>query len=82
MTRGQNLDQTKFIQEFEMALQGVEPGSMTFDTNFQELEGWDSVAVLMVIGFIDIEFNTQIEADKLLQCRSVQDVYNLVAASQ
>ena len=76
---GVNLDQAKFIHEFEMSLQGVESGSLGFETKFQELEGWDSVAVLMVIGFIDIEFNTQIEADKLLKCRTIKDVYNLVA---
>lgn len=72
------MELSKFIEEFEISIQGTSVGGLNQDTKFQELEEWDSVAILNIIGFIDIEFSTQIAADKILKCHTINEVYELV----
>lgn len=71
------MDLGTFVKEFEASLHGIAPGSVEPSTKFQELGEWESVALLNVIGLIDIEFNTQISADEIMKCQTVEDIYIL-----
>jgi acyl carrier protein len=71
------MDLGSFVKEFEASLHGVPPGSIEPSTKFQDLGEWESVALLNVIGLIDIEFNTQISANEIMKCQTVEDVYTL-----
>jgi acyl carrier protein len=75
------VDVTTFIQEFESSLHGISAGTLSSNTPFKDLDEWDSVALLNIIGLIDIEFNTQISADAILRCQTVLDVYQLATKS-
>ena len=48
-------------------------------TNFDELDGWDSVYTLRLISSIESQIGRKIPVSALLQASSIQEVYNLIA---
>lgn len=72
------MDLQKFVSNFESAIGGVKPGSLNPKTAFHsEIEYWDSLATLSVLAMIDMEYNTSIRADELIECKTIEDVFNL-----
>ena len=49
-----------FIEKFAEAID-VEATELTVDTEFRNLEDWDSVAYISVIAMMDEEYDVQIE---------------------
>lgn len=43
---------------------------------------WDSLAVVSTIALIDEEFNLQISADSLAECRTVGDIEALIRSAK
>lgn len=77
------MDLQKFVSNFESAVGGVKPGSLNPNTVFHsEIEHWDSLANLSILAMIDIEYNTSIKADELIECKTIEDVFNLTNNSQ
>ncbi len=77
------MDLQKFVSNFESAVGGVKPGSLNPKTVFHsEIECWDSLANLSVLAMIDMEYNASIRADELIECRTIEDVFNLTNSSQ
>lgn len=70
----------KFIEDFEDAVEDVDPGSLNADTVYQELSVWDSLAVLTVIAMLDAEYDVRLKADALKGCGTVGALFALVAA--
>lgn len=50
----------EFIEKFAEAIE-VEASELTADTEFRNLEEWDSVAYISVIAMMDEEYDIQIE---------------------
>lgn len=50
----------EFIEKFAEAIE-VEARELTADTEFRNLEEWDSVAYISVIAMMDEEYDIQIE---------------------
>ncbi|GAB1444070.1 acyl carrier protein [Ignavibacteriales bacterium] len=78
-----NMDLQKFVSNFESAVGGVKPGSLNPKTVFHsEITCWDSLATLSVLAMIDIEYNTSIRADELIECKTIEDIFNLTKDSK
>lgn len=54
------MDIQKFIEKFAEAIE-VEATELTIDTEFRDLDEWDSVAYISVIAMMDEEYDIQIE---------------------
>ncbi|MBX3739279.1 MAG: acyl carrier protein [Candidatus Didemnitutus sp.] len=67
----------KFIQELEANLIGLEPGTLSPDTNFRHLPIWDSLAALTTLATFDACFGRQISGQQLGGCETVRDIFNL-----
>ncbi len=67
-----------FIREFEASIEELEPGSVTAETRFQDMEQWDSLAVLTTIAMADAEFEVELTANEILACTTIQDLAELV----
>ena len=65
----------KFIEDFEEAVEDIEPNSLTAATNFKALEAWDSLAVLTVIAMVDAEYDLRLKADTLKDCDTLEALY-------
>ncbi len=48
------------------------------NTPLDEIEEWDSLAIMSFVSLLDIEFKIEIEAEKLEDCKCPKDLYNLV----
>ena len=54
------MDIQKFIEKFAEAID-VEASELTAETEFRNLDEWDSVAYISVIAMLDEEYGIQIE---------------------
>jgi acyl carrier protein len=70
----------KFIEDFEEAVEDIEPGSLTAVTKFRELGAWDSLAVLTVIAMVDAEYDVRLKADALKSCETLEALFAQVSA--
>ena len=72
------MDINAFIQEFEASIEGLGPGSVTPETRFQDLDQWDSLAVLTTIAMADAAFEVELTANEILACTTIRDLADLV----
>ena len=55
----------------------LDPGTISGTERLEDLEGWDSLAVISFIALVDEKFDTLVETDKLAAAESVGDLYAL-----
>lgn len=68
----------EFIKQLEAELEDLAPGSLKADTNYLEMDNWNSMYALIVIAFVDINFNVTLNANDMRATKTVRDLYNLV----
>lgn len=66
----------KFIENFTEIFDDVDPATITAETIFRDLDDWDSIAGLSVIGMIDEEYGVTFNAEDMKSCITVGDLYN------
>jgi len=71
-------DIAAFIKKIEFEIDEIEPGTITPQTNFRELEQWSSMMGLIFIALIDSEYNVTINGEDLVNCVTVLDLYHVV----
>lgn len=62
----------KLLQIFAEVLD-VENDSITLDTTRDDLEEWDSLAMVELVGEIEDKFSCNIPFDKIDECKSIRD---------
>ncbi|MDE6740749.1 MAG: acyl carrier protein [Muribaculaceae bacterium] len=72
----------EFIEKFAEIFDDVDPASLSGETKFRELEDWDSIAGLSVIGMVDEEYCVTFNADDMKACQTVEDLYNRVQSKK
>ena len=71
-----------FIEKFAEIFDDVDPASLSGETKFRELDDWDSIAGLSVIGMVDEEYGVTFNADDMKACQTIEDLYNRVQAKK
>lgn len=71
------MDFNKFICKFAEQLEVENPGSLSGDTLFRELEEWSSLSILELIVLYDEEFDKQIGDGDIANCKTIADLYKL-----
>lgn len=68
------------VEEFLLDLQAElgEENKLTPETNLKSLEVYDSMTLLIIIAFIDENFNTKIEAKQFKIIETVRDLMDAV----
>jgi len=64
----------RFIEEFEYLEEDEVVGG---STEFQKIDGWDSLTAIMILEMIDDEFEADISGDELRACTTIEELYNL-----
>lgn len=74
----------KSLQEFTelFAEQFDESEDVTFkpNTEFKDIDEWDSMVALSIIAMVDEEFDKTINGDSIKQAKTIEDLYNIVKA--
>ncbi len=72
----------EFIEKFAEIFDDVDPATLSGETKFRELEDWDSIAGLSVIGMVDEEYGVTFNADDMRACQTIEDLYNRVLSKK
>lgn len=67
-----------FILKLEAEFEELEPGDLTPETNFKNIDEWSSMYALIIIALIDTEYDVTITGADLANVETVQDLYSLV----
>ena len=71
------MEEEKFLEQF-IAQFDDEPTGVTMDTDFRDIDDWDSLTALGVISMIDDEYNVKVSGEELKSSKSVRDIFNNV----
>ena len=68
----------EFTKNLEAEFDEVKPGTITPDTNYRSIQGWSSMHALIIIAFVDANFNIILNGTDLKSTETIRDLYNLV----
>jgi acyl carrier protein len=68
----------EFTQKLEAEFEEVEPGTLTPDTNYKSIKGWSSMHALIIIAFVDAQFDSILNGSDLKSASTIRDLYNIV----
>jgi acyl carrier protein len=71
------MGQENFLEQF-IAQFDTEPTGVTMDTDFRDIDGWDSLTALSLISMIDDEYNVKLSGEELKSSKSITDIFNIV----
>lgn len=72
----------EFIEKFAEIFDDIDVSSLNGNTKYRELEDWDSIAGLSVIGMVDEEYGVTFNADDMRACQTIEDLYNMVQSKK
>jgi acyl carrier protein len=68
----------EFTKKLEEEFEEVVPGTITPDTNYRTIKGWSSMHALIIIAFIDSNFNIILSGSDIKGAESIRDLYKIV----
>jgi len=68
----------KFIELFCEELEDTNPDKIDINTDFKNIEEWDSLAALSIIAMIDEEFEVLVTGSDLMKSTTIEDLYKLI----
>ena len=70
-----------FIEQFVEELE-IEETEVSVDTNIKQLEEWDSMAAMMLIGLVSNEFKITLNADDIKALTTVQSLVERIGVEK
>ena len=74
------MDFSTFLQQFANLFDETPMESLTPETEYKELDEWDSMAALMVISMISDEYDVPILGSDLRSAVTIKQLFDLVKA--
>lgn len=74
------MDINVFIENFADQFDDTEACEFTAETNFRELEEWDSLIALAVLNMTEKKYGKKITFDEMRKCVTVEDMFNLIVS--
>jgi acyl carrier protein len=68
----------EFFELFCEELDEVDIENINIKTDFKKIEEWDSLVALSIIAMIDEEFEVLLTGSDMMNCTSIEDLYNLI----
>lgn len=68
----------KFIEDLKENVDAFEDAELAPETNFANLEEWDSIALLSVMSMIAFEYRANVKNEEILSCKTISELYELV----
>lgn len=69
-----------FIVNFADQFEDTDPEEITSDTQFHDLEEWDSLVALAVLNMTEKKYGKKITFDEMKACVTVENLFNVIAA--
>lgn len=71
-----------FILKIQDLFEDTNPESIKFDTKFRDLDDWNSIMGLSIIGMIDDDYGVEFNAEDMRQCQTIEDLYKRVQSKK
>ena len=68
----------EFTRGIEAEFEEVTPGTISPETTYRSIKGWSSMHALIIIAFVDANFNIILNGADLRSAETIQDLYNIV----
>jgi acyl carrier protein len=69
---------TQFVNQFAEQFEETDASEFNFETNFREIDEWDSLLSLSIIAMVDEEYNVRLTGDDIRNSKTIQDLYAIV----
>ena len=69
-----------FIANFADQFEDTDPEEISADTQFHDLEEWDSLVALAVLNMTEKKYSKKITFDEMKACVTVENLFNVIAA--
>ena len=70
----------EFIEKFAVQIEVEDVETLKPETEFESLDEWSSLSVMVLIAFYDDEFDKQIGETAIKRCKTIDDLYKLATA--
>jgi acyl carrier protein len=67
-----------FAQGFADQFEDSDREKIMESKSIKDLDGWDSLTTMLVIGYIKTDFDKDITATEIRSCETVEDLFNFV----
>ena len=74
------MDINTFIKDFAEAIEVEDVSALTPETEFHDPDEWTSLSVIIVIAFLDEQFDKQVNEVAIRKADTIQDLYDLATA--
>ena len=68
----------KFKLLFAEKFDETEESLFTIDTNFRDLDEWDSLTTLLIISMVDEEYDVALTKEDFQTANTIGDLYNII----
>lgn len=72
------IELNKFIQNIASALEDESIKELGINVKLEDIEGWDSFAIMTVIAMIDEEYNLIVSGYEISKIDSLQQLFDLI----
>ncbi len=69
-----------FIANFADQFDDTDAGEIHANTEFHELEEWDSLIALAVLNMTEKKYGKKVTFDEMKKCITVEDLFNVIAS--
>jgi acyl carrier protein len=76
------MNKEEFIQLFAEQFDETEPEEFKPETEFRQLDEWDSMVALMVIAMIDEEYSVKVSGDDIRNSSTIADLMAVVESKK
>lgn len=76
------MDIKEFTTSFATQFENIEAESIKEETQFRELQGWDSLTALFIMEMIDEKYNTKVSGDDMRKAQTIQDLFDIVVSKK
>lgn len=73
------MDIKEFISNFAEQFDDLDSSVLTPETEFKQLEDWNSLVAISVIAMIDEEYDVTVKGNDITGANTIQDLYNTVS---
>ena len=71
------MTKSAFLNRFAELLE-LPSGTLTGEEILRDLEGWDSMKLIELIAFVDLELSVNLLPEKLIKCQKINDIASLL----
>ncbi|MGZ3865164.1 MAG: acyl carrier protein [Bacteroidia bacterium] len=72
----------EFTKKLESEFEEIAPGTIHPDTSYRDIKGWSSMYALIIIAFVDANYDVALTANDLRSSQTIRDLYNVIIAKK